>query len=236
MPGRDFSWEGKDLIYLLCDVNWEKICGYPLFRRKFKKVTYFFVIEKWLMQENSWENSKALLCESPQIDASSVAQNGRFVMNPVYPGGVTMLDTGEKSLDYRPSEMPKNALSRTFYFVFARVFQNIHVTAIRTLILVYSIPQKISWIDWSNCIDSQTRSWRFFCFYQSNSCFFYTDLLLMMKMVAESNIKAKIISKREISGRTGRAGALFSKWAPRFKTGELEHIKLALGTLDDASH
>lgn len=59
------------------------------------------------MQDNSWENSKALLCESPQIDASSVAQNGMFVMNPVYPGGVTMLDTGEKSLDHRPSEMPK---------------------------------------------------------------------------------------------------------------------------------
>ena len=58
----------------------------------------------------------------------------------------------------------------------------------------------------------------------------------MIKMVAESNIKVKIISKREIPGRTGRAGALFSKWEPPFKTGELEHIKLALGTLDDASH
>ena len=217
MPGRDFSWEGKDLIYLSCDVNWEKICGYPLFRRKFKKVTYFFVIEKWLMQDNSWENSKALLCESPQIDASSVAQNGRFVMNPVYPGGVTMLDTGEKSLDHRPSEMPKNALSRTFYFVFARVFQNIHVTAIRTLVLVYSIPQKISWIDWSNCIDSQTRSWRFFASIKAIRAFFTRIYCWWWRWLPRVTLKPRSFQKgrfqEELGGRelSSQSGSLLSK-------------------------
>ena len=87
-----------------------------------------------------------------------LVQNERFVMNLVYSGGSTMVATGVKSLDLRLSESPKNSLSRTFFssklslqsWILHCIFDKFpgypHDTTIQLLIIVFSIPQHISWL------------------------------------------------------------------------------------------
>ena len=114
-----------------------------------------------------------------------VAQNGMLIMGPLYLGSGTMMLTWRKFLDFRFSESSKNECSRTFLstypwkvefsIIFALDFSSI---SSRHTFRVLKI---------TNCIDSQSRSWHFFCLCQSNMCFSWQDLLLMMKMEAEIN-------------------------------------------------
>ena len=131
-----------------------------------------------------------------------VAQNGRFVINPIYSRGSTMV---AKFLDFGLSESlkmhslgafcsPKLSLeSRILHSLpenFPEYLPNITIGT-STSIIVYLIPQHLfhgSKI--TNCSDFKTLPDVSFACVKTISAFVDTDLKLMMKMVDKSNVHA----------------------------------------------
>ena len=86
------------------------------------------------------------------------AQNGRFIMKPVYSGGGNMVSVGGKILDFRLSRKPKKCtlqgtfrtpklsleswILQCFRENFAEYLCDI---TIRISIIIYSVPQHFSW-------------------------------------------------------------------------------------------
>ena len=114
-------------------------------------------------------------------------------------------------------------------------------------IMVYSVPQHFSWLkNYTKRIDSLTLSWRFFRLKQKYCLWWryfprathspnvfissqdfhirFAKIVIDMKISQRSNIQARIITKRELSGRNGRLGLSFQNGSLPFKTGELEHM------------
>ena len=82
-----------------------------------------------------------------------------------------MVLTGEKILDSRLSESPKNEFSRTFYKPKLSLESEI-LHCLRQNFPEYprDITAHFMVLKITHSIDSQTGSWRLLCLYQNNSC------------------------------------------------------------------
>ena len=100
-----------------------------------------------------------------------LAQSGKFAINPLYPGGGTII---VKVMDFRLFESLKRALSRAFCspklsrgscilnFLSENFPEYPPDKIIRISVIVYLLPQHFSWFE---------NSPRFFCYCQNNKCF-----------------------------------------------------------------
>ena len=127
-----------------------------------------------------------------------IAQNERFVINPVYSRGSNMV---VKILNFRLFESLKNALSRTFsspklsleswilHYLCKNFPEYPPEIIIKTSIIVYVIPQYFSWFkNYKLLILKLVPSASFACA-KTISAFVDLNLLLMIKMVAKSNAR-----------------------------------------------
>ena len=166
-----------------------------------------------------------------------VAQNGWFIIKPVYLRGSMMMSTWEEILVFGSLKAQQMNSSRTFcspklslqswinHYIHKKFPEYPHGITVRILVIVIQFHSTFHGLKITNCIDSQTSSGTSFACAKKMCAFVDTDLLLNMKMVAEIYIDVTFEPASLQNGRfqeeMGKQKLSFQNRSLPFKMGHL---------------